>query len=64
MTGGAPASDLSKRLYILTHQVFFLLSGLCQTLGAQWLFYQGAASEYSGTIDRLLEIDTDNLLNF
>ncbi|KAJ2958699.1 hypothetical protein NQZ79_g5731 [Umbelopsis isabellina] len=44
MTVGAPASDLSRRLYILTHQVFFLLSGLCQTLGAQWLFYQGAAT--------------------
>jgi hypothetical protein len=52
MTVGTPASDLSRRLYILTHQVFFLLSGLCQTLGAQWLFYQGAASKYNSAIDR------------
>ncbi|CAO3687998.1 unnamed protein product [Umbelopsis vinacea] len=35
---------MSERLYILGHQMFFLLSGLCQTLGAQWLFYSGAAT--------------------
>ncbi|KAG2176518.1 hypothetical protein INT44_007181 [Umbelopsis vinacea] len=45
MTAAAlPPSELSDRLYILGHQVFFLLSGLCQTLGAQWLFYSGAAT--------------------
>jgi hypothetical protein len=47
MTAAAlPPSEVSDRLYILCHQVFFLLSGLCQTFGAQWLFYSGAASEY------------------
>lgn len=44
MTASVPSTDMSERLYILGHQVFFLLSGLCQTLGAQWLFYSGAAS--------------------
>jgi hypothetical protein len=32
-------------LYILLHQVLFLLSGLCTTLGTQWIFYNGAASK-------------------
>ncbi|KAI8981714.1 hypothetical protein BDF20DRAFT_818337 [Mycotypha africana] len=31
-------------IYIVFHQVLFLISGLCTTLGAQWLFYQGAAT--------------------
>ncbi|KAI8885829.1 hypothetical protein K501DRAFT_245305 [Backusella circina FSU 941] len=31
-------------LYILLHQVLFLMSGLCTTLGTQWIFYNGAAT--------------------
>ncbi|RUS33912.1 hypothetical protein BC938DRAFT_483289 [Jimgerdemannia flammicorona] len=31
-------------LYIFAHQFFYILTGLFQTLGAQWLYYQGAAS--------------------
>jgi hypothetical protein len=32
-------------LYILFHQVTFILTGLATTLGCQWLFYHGAASK-------------------
>ncbi|SAL99950.1 hypothetical protein [Absidia glauca] len=31
-------------LYILFHQVTFILTGLATTLGCQWLFYHGAAT--------------------
>lgn len=31
-------------MYVILHQVGFLLTGLCTTLGVQWLFYRGAAS--------------------
>lgn len=30
---------------IVLHQIGFLLTGLCTTLGVQWLFYRGAASK-------------------
>jgi hypothetical protein len=30
---------------IILHQIGFLLTGLCTTLGVQWLFYRGAASK-------------------
>ncbi|GAA5800654.1 hypothetical protein HPULCUR_006090 [Helicostylum pulchrum] len=33
-----------ETIYIVTHQVLFLLTGLCTTLGTQWLFYHGAAT--------------------
>ncbi|KAI7901108.1 uncharacterized protein BX663DRAFT_112373 [Cokeromyces recurvatus] len=33
-----------ETLYIGFHQVLFLISGLCTTLGIQWLFYHGAAT--------------------
>ncbi|KAL0082685.1 hypothetical protein J3Q64DRAFT_1752680 [Phycomyces blakesleeanus] len=32
------------RLYIIFHQLLFLLTGLFTTLGIQWLFYKGAAT--------------------
>lgn len=35
-----------ETLYIVFHQVMFLLTGLCTTLGTQWLFYHGAASKF------------------
>ncbi|CAO3621135.1 unnamed protein product [Mucor hiemalis] len=34
-------------LYIILHQISFLLTGLCTTLGVQWLFYRGAATSIS-----------------
>lgn len=34
-----------ETLYIGFHQVMFLITGLCTTLGTQWLFYHGAASK-------------------
>ncbi|KAI8064201.1 hypothetical protein BC940DRAFT_306406 [Gongronella butleri] len=33
-----------ERLYTLFHQCMFLLTGLVQTFGSQWMFYKGAAS--------------------
>ncbi|KAK4509276.1 uncharacterized protein ATC70_007626 [Mucor velutinosus] len=33
-----------ETLYIGFHQVMFLITGLCTTLGTQWLFYHGAAT--------------------
>ncbi|KAI8083075.1 uncharacterized protein BX664DRAFT_339766 [Halteromyces radiatus] len=36
--------SIGERLYILFHQVMFLLTGLMTTLGCQWLFYKGAAT--------------------
>ncbi|KAI7868254.1 hypothetical protein BDF14DRAFT_1794505 [Spinellus fusiger] len=33
-----------ERTYIVCHQLLFLLTGLCTTLGIQWLFYKGAAT--------------------
>ncbi|KAI9476454.1 MAG: hypothetical protein EXX96DRAFT_577229 [Benjaminiella poitrasii] len=33
-----------ETLYIGFHQIMFLVSGLCTTLGIQWLFYHGAAT--------------------
>ncbi|OZJ04782.1 hypothetical protein BZG36_01843 [Bifiguratus adelaidae] len=35
---------MDSSLYVAVHQVLFLLSGLLQTLGAQWLYYQGATT--------------------
>ncbi|KAG2196602.1 hypothetical protein INT46_008348 [Mucor plumbeus] len=32
---------------IILHQIGFLLTGLCTTLGVQWLFYRGAATSMS-----------------
>ncbi|KAI7876998.1 hypothetical protein K492DRAFT_198070 [Lichtheimia hyalospora FSU 10163] len=34
----------ASRLYIVFHQVLFLVTGLITTLGVQWLFYTGAAT--------------------
>jgi hypothetical protein len=34
-----------ETIYIVIHQVSFLITGLCTTLGTQWLFYHGAASK-------------------
>jgi hypothetical protein len=34
-----------ENLYIIFHQVMFLLTGLSTTLGTQWIFYHGAASK-------------------
>lgn len=33
-------------MYVILHQIGFLLTGLCTTLGVQWLFYRGAASKF------------------
>ncbi|KAI8066273.1 uncharacterized protein B0P05DRAFT_475801 [Gilbertella persicaria] len=33
--------------HIVLHQISFLLTGLCTTLGVQWLFYRGAATSMS-----------------
>lgn len=33
-----------ETLYIGFHQVMFLITGLCTTLGTQWIFYHGAAT--------------------
>ncbi|KAL9543268.1 hypothetical protein MBANPS3_008193 [Mucor bainieri] len=33
-----------ETLCIGFHQVMFLITGLCTTLGTQWLFYHGAAT--------------------
>ncbi|KAI8348873.1 hypothetical protein BD560DRAFT_410515 [Blakeslea trispora] len=33
--------------YIVFHQISFLISGICITLGVQWLFYRGAATSMS-----------------
>jgi hypothetical protein len=41
---GATAKRSTDSLEIIAHQVGFLLTGLCTTLGVQWLFYRGAAS--------------------
>jgi hypothetical protein len=35
-----------QSLYVTLHQISFLATGLCTTLGVQWLFYKGAACEY------------------
>lgn len=40
-----------ETLYIAFHQVMFLLTGLCTTLGTQWLFYHGAASKFIQLFD-------------
>jgi hypothetical protein len=32
-------------MYVILHQIGFLSTGLCTTLGVQWLFYRGAASK-------------------
>ncbi|KAG2222026.1 hypothetical protein INT45_003671 [Circinella minor] len=61
MVGTLTSSCLFKpgMLYIVFHQVCFLLTGLVTTLGTQWLFYSGAAtgdsyltqlSQYTGMI--------------
>ncbi|KAI7862780.1 uncharacterized protein EV154DRAFT_572909 [Mucor mucedo] len=34
-------------MYVILHQAGFLLTGLCTTLGVQWLFYRGAATSMS-----------------
>lgn len=34
---------------VILHQIGFLITGLCTTLGVQWLFYRGAASKYKCT---------------
>ncbi|KAI8643236.1 hypothetical protein BD408DRAFT_415182 [Parasitella parasitica] len=33
-----------ETLYIGFHQIMFMVTGLCTTLGTQWLFYNGAAT--------------------
>jgi hypothetical protein len=37
-------SNNNDSMQIIAHQLGFLLTGLCTTLGVQWLFYRGAAS--------------------
>lgn len=43
----------ASRLYIIFHQVLFLVTGLITTLGVQWLFYTGAASRWMDRLGRL-----------
>lgn len=42
---GKQQSNSSTSYQIALHQIGFLLTGLCTTLGVQWLFYRGAASK-------------------
>ncbi|KAI9280748.1 hypothetical protein BY458DRAFT_500264 [Sporodiniella umbellata] len=35
---------MNSNLYVVFHQVMFLLTGLGTTLGTQWIFYHGAAT--------------------
>ncbi|GAN06959.1 conserved hypothetical protein [Mucor ambiguus] len=39
--------SISTSYQIILHQIGFLLTGLCTTLGVQWLFYRGAATSMS-----------------
>ncbi|KAL9537247.1 hypothetical protein MBANPS3_011950 [Mucor bainieri] len=39
--------SINTSYQIILHQIGFLLTGLCTTLGVQWLFYRGAATSMS-----------------
>lgn len=49
------STNNSDSLQIIAHQLGFLLTGLCTTLGVQWLFYRGAASMYKLMLLRCLD---------
>ncbi|KAI8992068.1 hypothetical protein BDF20DRAFT_832053 [Mycotypha africana] len=42
-----PSDNKHDMLHITLHQISFLITGLCTTLGMQWLFYKGAATSMS-----------------
>lgn len=46
-TTANPKIQGTYSIYVILHQMGFLLTGLCTTLGVQWLFYRGAASKVS-----------------
>ncbi|CAO3640094.1 unnamed protein product [Mucor fragilis] len=45
--GALEKRSTSTSYQIVLHQIGFLLTGLCTTLGVQWLFYRGAATSMS-----------------
>ncbi|GAA5803465.1 hypothetical protein HPULCUR_008947 [Helicostylum pulchrum] len=44
---GSETKSSTFSVSIILHQIGFLITGLCTTLGVQWLFYKGAATSMS-----------------
>ncbi|GAA5809982.1 hypothetical protein MFLAVUS_003397 [Mucor flavus] len=44
---GSETKPSTFSVSVILHQIGFLITGLCTTLGVQWLFYRGAATPMS-----------------
>lgn len=55
---GSETKSSTFSVSIILHQIGFLITGLCTTLGVQWLFYKGAASKYKCTPSQLKKTHT------